>query len=231
MVIQNPSVSEDLVFEELTGEENIFQEISEGVHADYIGSTDYRIVKKRAKSNPDLATVNNILNYSEPAYTAESKVNRVKEIAESQEEIGFMIPEVIHSGDEWYETELVKGDTAEEILENAESKEEIRRISRKVGENLRSLHEANWALRDFSPENVIVEDLCGEEEMYLVDVEFAYNNCTRLDQFFDYVNFIDNISYSDEERWELVAESFGQGYDAPESLQEYLQTGLKAIRT
>lgn len=223
-----------------TGAEDTFQDISlylddqeiepfeDGESALFTGHTGQRVVKLLSDYG-GVHNIPNILDPSEPGFTAQSKVNRIEKITASQDEFEFCLPEVIHQGEDYMEVEYVDGTPLNDYLQNPEADRE--ELAYRVGEGLRELHERGWSIRDFKPENLIVDEVLGEEEIYLIDAEFSKSDCNTTDRVWDIGSFLYNIEAETQGIYNSICESFAKGYDLHPRAEKAIQSliGLQGI--
>lgn len=152
-----------------------------------------------------------LIDSDERGLSVEEKIDRIEEITEAQDDFGFCLPEIIHRDRDYLESEYVDGKTVEDYFSH-KSSGEAEELALELGEGLRELHEEGWSIRDFAPENLVIDEVLGNEEIYIVDAEFSKQDAGKVDRAFDVMSFLYNIEVDSQQKYSAIAGSFSEGY-------------------
>jgi tRNA A-37 threonylcarbamoyl transferase component Bud32 len=138
-----------------------------------------------------------------------------------RDEIGFRIPERIHSDGVIEEVEKVRGPTLEQYIQSID-KEEMKKVVAEFAGALKDTHNNGFALRDCRLENFIYEDCKFSDEDYIaaLDTEWFEANASEEHIVDDLRGLAVNLSQLPEEIRGEFKQTFEETYG--EDLDEYV---------
>lgn len=160
------------------------------------------------------------------AQSAEERMRNAEKAYEKREEIGFRVPERVHSVGLIEEVEKVEGKKLSDYLIEKDS-EEIGDVITRFAHGLKQTHENNHAVRDTGLDNFIYEDMgyVEDESISIIDTEWFEENASEEYITDDLRGLAVNIALLPERKRNRFIEIFEREYG--EDIRDYVNTRAK----